>query len=139
MLSNSTGKTLVGIRRVLYVHKGVVQNGAGPLELTFDDGTSVVLDAGADGESLAVMAGSWIDPFQEPLSEENQLFIESSGKWTAFDMATLDPFSRAIGHAIDQVDDLRSPSEKVVGTCVRLGDVVILANVDSDELLVDVA
>ncbi len=47
----------------------------GPLELTFADGTVVVLDAGGDGESLVVLTGPWKDPFKEPVSEENRVYV----------------------------------------------------------------
>lgn len=139
LLSDSAGKTLVGVRRVLFVHHGAVKDGTGPLELTFDGGTSVLLEAGGDGESLSVVAGIWLDAFEEPLTDENRRFVEKSGKWKAFDMTTHAPYSRAVGHQLRQVDYVRSPPDKVVGVTLQLDDVVIRASVDADELIVDVA
>lgn len=139
LLSDTLGRTLVRIRRVLYTHRGAVTQGGGPLELTFADGTAVVLDAGGDGESLAVVAGTWSDPFEEPLSEENRAFVEKSGKWAAFEVSARDPVRRAVGSQILQVEEVRNPSKKIVGARFQVGDIIIRVSVDSDELLVDVA
>jgi hypothetical protein len=138
-LYDLTGKVVVGIRRMLYVHKGSIKGSAGPLELTFSDGTSTVFDAGADGESLTVVGGVWIDPFEGPLTEENRTFVETSGRWTPFNMEARVPYSRMIGSRVDQVEAVETPSGKVVGARLRMGDLVLLVTVDSDELLVDVA
>ena len=130
---------LIGIRRIVYVRQGVVTDSGGPLELTFDDQTSIVFDAAGDGESLAVSSGTWIDPFAEPLSEENRTFIESSGKWTAFSVQAGDPLGRVLGNKILRIDDINNSSEKVVGIQIQAGNMVIQATVDSDALQVRVA
>jgi len=133
------GKMLIGIRRIVYVRQEVVTDSGGPLELTFDDQTSIVFDAAGDGESLAVSSGTWIDPFAEPLSEENRTFIESSGKWTAFSVQAGDPLGRVLGNKILRIDDINNSSEKVVGIQIQAGNMVIQATVDSDALQVRVA
>ena len=130
---------LIGIRRIVYVRQEVVTDSGGPLELTFDDQTSIVFDAAGDGESLAVSSGTWIDPFAEPLSEENRTFIESSGKWTAFSVQAGDPLGRVLGNKILRIDDINNSSEKVVGIQIQAGNMVIQATVDSDALQVRVA
>ena len=130
------GKTLIGIRRIAYVHHGVVTDNGGPLELTFCDQTSIVFDAAGDGESLVVSSGAWIDPFAEPISQENRTFIENSGKWTAFNVQADDSFGRVLGNQILQINNINNSSEKTIGIQIQIGDMVIQVIVDSDALQV---
>lgn len=137
LLEAKVGRMLVGVRRVQFVHRGTVQEFGGPLELTFDDGTAVVLDAGGDGESLALVPTKWVDPFQEPLSAENRDFVEQSGKWTAFDAKGREPWSRAIGNRVETIAGVRNSSDKLVGAQMQFGSVVVRVIVESDDLLVE--
>jgi hypothetical protein len=137
MLRSTEGKIVAGIRRVCYVHSSSVSD-TGPLEITFEDGTSVVVDAGADGEKLALSAGPWMDPFREPLSEENRRFVETSGKWTLCELAAQDPLQRVLGHQIVRVDELQNSSHSVIGADLELDNLVLRLTVDSDELLAEV-
>jgi hypothetical protein len=138
MLRDTTGKTVTGIRRVRYVRGGDVSDDTGPLELEFQDGTSIIVDAGADGEKLTLTPGPWVDPFREPLSEENRRFVESSGKWTLCELTPQDPLRRAIGHQVARVDELRNLADSVVGAHIQLDNLVLQLAADSDELLIDV-
>lgn len=99
----------------------------------------MVLDACGDGESLSVTAGTWSDPFEEPLSEENRAYVEKSGKWTVFEVSDNDPLRRVIGGRVVRVDEIKNPWQKVVGAQIRVGDTTVKVIVDSDELVVDVA
>jgi hypothetical protein len=129
---------IVSVRRVLYCLRGDIVSGAGPIELVFSDGSVVVLDAGSDGEELAQSTSCWVDAFAPPLSAENQRFVDESGKWTAFDVSGQAPYSRLVGAAVEGVEVHVTPSGKVVGTTIRAGNVVVRAEVEADDLIVDV-
>lgn len=81
------GEQLIRMRRIFFSHAGVVERGAGPLELTFGTGT-VLLDVGGDGETLVLQDQPWQDPFEPgPLSAENQTWTAEHGKWTAVEVS----------------------------------------------------
>jgi hypothetical protein len=89
-LASTLGAVIVGIRRIFYVFQGSVNSSVGALELTFADGGVIVLDSGADGESLVVSTLRWEDPFLEGvMSPVNSDFIAKSGKWSAFDVSEI--------------------------------------------------
>lgn len=132
------GRVVVGVRRVLYVLRGRNTSAAGPIELTFADGSAVVLDAGSDGEALAVSTERWIDPFVPPLSAENQRYVEASGKWTAFDVSDQEPWAALVGATVDSVEPILTSRDKLIGASIRVGAAVLRAKVEADELSVDV-
>jgi hypothetical protein len=107
------------------------------LELTFDDATALLLDGGSDGESLTADQEAWIDPFQEPLSEENEKFVRESGKWTAFDVSDRLPYRRFVGSQLRSVQPITQQSGKLVGARLVFDVGMISVRVSADELLVD--
>jgi len=133
------GKVIVGVRRVWYCLRDDVTSTVGPIELSFTDGSVVRLDVGPDGEALAIATSAWVDPFAPPLSTENELFVETSGKWSAFDVSGQAPYSKLVGAAIAEVKPHYTPNGKPVGATIHAGSAVVRANVDADELVVDVA
>ncbi|MTD56089.1 hypothetical protein [Amycolatopsis pithecellobii] len=112
---------------------------AGPLELTFDDESTMFFDAAGNGEELELRSKRWEDPFKEPLSTENKKFVEGSGKWTAFDVSNKPPFSRLIYKEVIGVELIENRERKVVGVHFLLADGTIRVGVQADELYVDVA
>jgi hypothetical protein len=138
LLEGHLGSSVSRIRRLLYVRKGDVNEKAGPLELAFDDASVFLLDGGSDGESLTADQGAWIDPFQDPLSEDNKRFVLESGKWTAFDVSDRPPYSRFIGSELRSVQPITQPSGKVVGARLVFATGTISVRVSADEFLVDV-
>jgi hypothetical protein len=71
------GAVIVGIRRIFYVFQRTTDVSLGALELTFADGRVIVLDSGADGESLVMSILRWEDPFLVGvMSSENRLHRE---------------------------------------------------------------
>lgn len=139
VLDAQKNTTLVGLRRIRYVHQGIAQAPVGPLECAFDDGVAVVLDAGGDGETLTATVGPWVDVFKEPLSEENREFVELSGKWTGFEVVPGEPLWRAVGQPLLRVEEISSPLNKITGVLLRIGSTSIRIYVEFDELFVDVA
>lgn len=136
-LSAVEGRVVVQIRRVHYEYQGDVDWGKGPLELTFLDGSSVVFDAAGDGYTLKIRKGPWLDPFAEPLSQENREFVEKHGKWTAFDVSHTSPYETFIGTPISDVDAVRDTSGEVVGAAVHWPVGHLRIEVAGDELFVE--
>lgn len=125
------------VRRVHYVYAGHADTDFGPVELTVGERT-FVFDAGADGEALRISEGPWVDPFAEPLSEENRRFVEESGKWAAFDMSPTPTWAAFVGKPLCEATALADTTGKVVGIILRIGDGgLVRLGVMADELFVD--
>jgi hypothetical protein len=138
-LAETIGKVIAGIRRIRYVVGGQVISPRGAIELTFNEGSTVTLDAGPDGEAMAVRDSRWTDPFEEPLSRANRAFVEQSGKWTAFDVSTEPPYRELIGQTVDRVEPLLSPSGKVRGATIFTPAGTVHIEVEADDLSVRVS
>lgn len=122
------------VRRIFYVSDDEVDREYGPVELAFSDGTAVLFDAGADGEELAVWRGAWRDPFAEPLSEVNRLFVHEHGKWTAFDISVEPSPALLIGKPITGYDETRTENGKLTGVTLYSTDVRLSIETHTDEL-----
>jgi hypothetical protein len=137
-LTDVIGSYITRVRRVHYVYRGVPDTDFGPLELTFDGGRVVLLDNAADGETLRVWTEPWEDPFAGPLSEENRAFVETSGKWTAFDISAVGAFAAFIGDVLASVEPVLAGTGKVTGMILRTsGGGVIRVDVEADELFLN--
>ena len=138
VLAPLVGRTIRRIRRANYVlPDGGRERREGPVELSLDDGSVMLLDSGADGESLRVRAGEWRDPFPEPLIEENRAFLAEAGRWTAFDVSADEDYHRLIGSPIREV----RPKEwhgRTIGVDLVTPGGTLAAEVVADELHVDV-
>ena len=136
-LDNVLSSKLARVRRVNYVEPTGHFNAAeGPIELTFDGGFTLRLESGADGESLRVSVGEWVDPFAEPLSAENREFVEASGKRTVFDVSELEGYKLLIGQRVENFS-LMTRARKIVGVRLLIGPAALTAEVGADELLVE--
>jgi hypothetical protein len=109
------GAVIASIRRLHHVYLDAIDRGKGPIEFTFSDGRVLRLDAGPDGEALAIFTRPWVDPFQSP---ENAEFVARSGKWTEFDVSADSPYSGLILSPVTDFVPIRSPSGKLVGVVV---------------------
>ena len=135
-LARTVGETIVGIRRMHYVFQGVTDESGGPLEVTLDGGGVFWLDAGPDGEVLKVKWERWEDPFLEPMTPVNREFVATSGKWTAFDVSDVAPYSAFVGATVHGAMPVSLPNGKVVGVIFETSAGVLRADVEADELYV---
>lgn len=133
------GRTICRIRRIRYVLRGEVISSDGPMEFSFTDDFIVLLDAGPDGEALAVKAAAWTDHFAEPLSNDNREFVEQSGKWTAFDVSAQEPYLRLVGEPIQQVVPVRTPENKISGVALTTPAATLRVETQGDQVTVDIA
>ena len=103
------GRVIQSVRRVWYVGPdGRLTTDEGPVEIGFADGSAVVLGSGGDGQSLQATEGPWADAFAPPLDLENDEFVRTSGKWTAFDVSDVPPYSHLIGAPVREVVPMSS-------------------------------
>lgn len=124
------------VRRIFYVFDDEGDREYGPVERAFSDGTVVLFDAGADGEALAVSRGAWRDPFAEPLSEVNRLFVREHGKWTAFDISAEPSPALIIGEPITGYEEIRAEDGKFTGVTLYSTRVGLSIETHADELKV---
>ncbi len=126
------GRRVVRVQRLFYVlPDGVVQGDRGDVALTDSDQTVLRLGVGADGEALNVDEGPWRDPFGAPQSAANADFVDRRGKWVAFDLSDVPPYSRLLG-LIVSVEPVQL-AEKVVGVALTTAagaDVQVTCNGD---------
>ena len=134
---SQVGRRVASIRRIWYEYRGTVRRSAGPLEFGFRDAGYLLLDAGPDGYSLMATDEPWLDPFTEPLSDENTNFVERSGKWTAFDVAGEMPYTQLVGQEIKSVEFIQENEDTLVGAVLIFETVAVSAVVGADELLVE--
>lgn len=138
-IGNLLSSPITRVRRINYVNpNGDRDERRGPIEFTFGGGVILRLESSSDGVSLRLRVGEWIDPFGGRLSEENAAFVRASGKWTAHDVSREPGYRKMIGHLIGAVT-LLTMNDLVTGVELTMGGVVLRAEVDADELVVDVS
>jgi hypothetical protein len=137
VLVSTTGAVIVSMRRVFYVFQGAINDSVGALELTFADGSVILLDSGADGESLRVSTCPWDDPFLVgAMSPENRDFIAKSGKWSVFDVSESAGYAMLVGSRVEKVEPILRPSGKITGVTFWTAAADLRAEVEADDLYV---
>lgn len=136
-LNDLLTSAITRVRRINYVQPdGHREVSEGPVEFALDNGAVLRLESGADGESVRLCVGEWVDPFEEPLTPENWEFVARSGKWGAFDVSSEDGFRRLVGQRVSNLG-LILGNNKVTGVEIRFGSMLVRAEVVADELRVD--
>lgn len=131
------GAVIQSMRRVWFVFLGHIAKEMGPVEVNFHNGSTILLDAAADGEALLVATQPWSNPFQPPLSDENARFVEKCGKWSAFDVSSCPFYQRLIGAVVDDFEWQLTPSGRIKGVTLRAGEASLRVEVEADEVYVD--
>jgi len=137
-IASTVGAIISSIRRVLYVFQGITNTTVGALELEFDDGRTILVDSGGDGESLSVVTHAWKDPFADDLSAENRDFVAKSGKWTSVDVSRDPEYAHFIGAKVNTAEPIQAPNGKIVGVLFWTSTGNIRAEVEADALYVQV-
>src|SRR5690606_36854615 len=125
---------------VFFQFGGSLDTARGPLELLTPGHGPILLEAAADGDSLAVRNEQWIDPFEGHMSEENDEWVANYGKWTAVDVANELPWASLLNRTIDEIEVLHENTvdDIVTGTRIHISEAVVSALVRADELVVEV-
>lgn len=132
-LKSLCGKRLRAAARILFEYAGRIDPGDGPLELYLDDGTVVLFDGSADGEGLRVQYAPWVDPFVAPISEENRVYIEQSGKWSRVERSNDPLFVDLFGGVISSLTILDNEFGREAGVQISIGGNDIWFVVAGDE------
>lgn len=118
LLDSVIGRVLIRTARVLFVHGDSIGS-EGPIELDFGDGV-LVFRCGGDGQRLEVSSGPWVDPFGEPLSDENRAWVADHGAWRRFERLT--PELAALeGHQLSAVEVLELQGGSPMGVVLDFG------------------
>lgn len=125
------GETILGISRLAYVYQDEIDRDDGEVELVT---TAGVFELGSvNGDDLRVLIGRWEDPFKEPLSEENLIFVRDHGCWRMFDCCETDLYRDMIGQQIDEVQLLRNQFGDIAGVMILVGCVAMWFVAGGDE------
>ncbi|MET8876152.1 hypothetical protein ACWEO2_15070 [Nocardia sp. NPDC004278] len=135
-LAAVVGRRISAIRRMFYVHGTDVDRTEGPIELTFDDGSVLLLDAGTDGEELRVATTPWRDPFAGLTEPEYIDYVAESGKYTAFDVGAEPPYSDLLGCRIAAVAESRLHDDRLRAAILDVNGSKLAVETLADELLV---
>ena len=131
----STAPELVGrkierIKRLHYASQGETNTSDGAIELTFADGSVIMCDTAADW-TLQFFGAAWVDPFPEPISDEERSYMDRYGKWVVADVTDQAPYRALVGETISQVipqfNDLLELSGLVIRTDTAVLDLQMWA------------
>lgn len=131
------GRTIARIRRLRFGRGEAVDMDDGPVELTFADGSVVLIDA-ADDWTLRFYGSAWVDPLPEPLSEEDADRVARHGRWTAADLTAEEPWSAMVGAPIAQAAPIWNDLLELTGLMLRAGGAVLDLEIRAGELRAEV-
>lgn len=127
------GQRVAAIEQAFYVHSNEPDPSDCLLQVRLDDGRVVHFWVGDDGETVRIVAAPWDDPFGEPLSAENRVFVEQSGKWTLVATSTTLEMALLIGRRIHRVFLVRDDRGTLRGVRLAIGGSALTYAVDGDE------
>ena len=126
------GKRIEALARVLYEYEGHIEGDEGALELVLD-GETFLFEADADGEGLRLREQAWMDPFEEPLSDENRAYVEEYGRWCRVDCSRTKPYVDLCGQKITDACALLNEFGKVGGVRISVSTRSMWFAVQADE------
>jgi hypothetical protein len=127
------GRQITGVRRLHYVFQGEVNASDGAIELAFSDGSVVMCEAAADW-TIEFHDAAWMEPFAEPLTDEDRVYLERYGRWSAYDVTAQAPYSWLIGETILQVIPQFNDLLELTGMLVRTQAAILDLQVWAGEL-----
>lgn len=134
-LTKYLGDTIACVPRLKYqIGQEVVSKDNGAVEVTFAAGSTFFCDSGPDGDSVRTYDDAWIDPFAEPLSPENEDYVQTSGKWTKFDVSDEDPFVYLVGRKLTDVAPMFGSAGKLYGLLLNASGYLLAIYANADEL-----
>ena len=118
------GREITRIRRLHYVFQGEVNASDGPIELSFTDGSVVMCDAAADW-TLEFFGVAWVDPLPDPLNDLDRAYVDRYGRWAAYDVTELAPYSSLAGSTVQQAIPQFNDLLELTGIVIRTSDSVL--------------
>ncbi|MEV6364264.1 hypothetical protein [Nocardia asteroides] len=135
-LNAAVDGTIIAVRRMFYVLGDDIDTAEGPIEFTFHDGSTLLLDVGVDGTELRIGAAPWRDPFEPLVDPVNIEYVAASGKYTAFDVTDEHPYALFAGRRVDAVSVVPLPDGRPRAATLYLGEGMVKAESIADELIV---
>jgi hypothetical protein len=123
-LPELVGRTIERVRRIHYTFQGDTNKSDGAIELTFDDGSVVLCDTAADW-SLQFFGTAWLDPFPEPLSDEDRSHVARYGQWVALDVTAQPQYGGLVGETVRQAIPQYNELLELTGLLIRTGTAVL--------------
>jgi hypothetical protein len=135
-LAKYVGDTVRSVCRLRYEVGEKVASGAneGSVEITFGSGSTLLCESAADGETIRVADAPWVDPFGGALSEENEEFVRSSGRWVKYDASDQEPFVDLVGRQVTDVAPITGTSGKQYGVVLNVSGFLLSLYANADEL-----
>ncbi len=143
ILNNETFKDLtkdllnlkvVEIYLVQYVSpNGEADNSDVELEIVYNKDSFFRLSSASDGERVTIHRSPWIDPFTEPVSLENQRYINESGKWRLFVVNDHPLYASIIGKNIKKIQKIINKFGVLAGLAFTFDNKTLCYCVDCDE------
>lgn len=131
-------KRLTRVQRMHFVFDEVVDRSEGELQFEFDDGSVLLCEGDADGETIRFGDTAWPDPFADPLSGRDAEFVRVHGKWGLFDVSEEDPWNRIVGNVVYDIAMVVKPDGRDRGMLIDIGGILICIAVTADETHVGV-
>ena len=130
------GKRIRGIFRVWYDFQGELDKSDGPIELDFSDDSVLVITGQSDGESLKVSNARWRDPFEPPISRENEDYISQYGRWRRVSVSDEEPYKEFVGRSVAAIDLLENQFGRLAGAGIIAagGSMYIVVEGDEDHV-----
>jgi hypothetical protein len=127
------GRTVDKIYLVAYQFHDETKWENTPLQISFVDGSVLLLDAAGDGETLRAQASSWIDPFAGELSQANKEFVQTHGKWKLLDVSFQNSFSLLLNESVKSVNPIYDRFGALSGVQISIAEQYLNFVVEWDE------
>lgn len=119
LVQNSIGKTIKALHVILYAYREQYDWSDIPMQLNFQDGSTLLLQGHSNGERLQASERGWEDPFEGKLDEANQQYINQHGRWIQQDVTAKEPYSQLIGKKILEVLPITNQFSTLSGVCIK--------------------
>ena len=129
------GREIARVRRLHYVFQDEVNTSDGPIELTFEDGESLLCDAASDW-TLDFYGKAWVEPLREPLSETDKAYVDRYGRWRAYDVTDQPMYRGLVGRTVRQALPQYNELLEMTGLLVRTDESVLDLQIWAGELRV---
>lgn len=126
------------IARRFYTLGPEVDDTRGALHLAFSSDRVLNVDTAADW-TLVLADEPWVEPFREPLSDDNRRFIEAGGRWTAHDVSAQEPYRDLVGSRLASYACTTNGYNEWKGLDLRFEDGLLLRAIAGSELAIEVS
>jgi hypothetical protein len=135
LIDELTGRRCTTIRRFRHRLADQAPTETGPIELTWDDGTLLTLDAKADW-SLDLSSRPWIDSYASASESEREALAREVGLWHEAPIPST--LGRLVGQAVTSTTPEFNEVGELAGLHLAFETLVVRARVVSGELSVEV-